>query len=304
MRSRLLCEGMIEDRYYMRRPSGGVYRSATFTLIVLNVVAFLIEFAILGPSLRFTAGASVFALSADGLRHGYVWQLITFQFMHGGLIHLLLNCLAIYVFGTGVEEALGRKSFYALYFSSGIFGGLVQAGLGMLLKGTIFEAPVVGASAGAFGLTAAFALLYPDSILMLLFVIPVRAKYLLPLSAAMAIAFMLMPSRGGNVAHAAHLGGMVAGYVFVRYAVHWQFRWPSRAGKLRRRPSRRLIRVPANKPSDWRDTVPVEEDLPPDEFLSKEVDPILEKITAHGMSSLTERERRILERAGTKVGKR
>lgn len=287
----------------MRRPSGSVYRSATFTLIALNVVAFLVQIALQGSSLPFTRGAGLFALSADGLRHGYVWQLVTFQFMHANFLHLLLNCVAIYIFGTGVEEALGRKSFYVLYFSSGILGGLVQAVLGLVLKGSIFEAPVVGASAGAFGLTAAFALLYPDSLLMLFFVIPVKAKYLLPFSVVMAVIFMIVPSKGGNVAHAAHLGGMVAGYIFVKYAVHWQFRWPRRT-QTRRRSTRRLIRVPANKPSDWRDTVPVEEELPPEEFLSKEVDPILDKISAQGIQSLTDRERRILERARTKMGKR
>lgn len=287
----------------MRRPSGSVYRSATFTLIALNVVAFLVQIALQGSSLPVTRGAGLFALSADGLRHGYVWQLVTFQFMHANFLHLLLNCVAIYIFGTGVEEALGRKSFYVLYFSSGILGGLVQAVLGLVLKGSIFEAPVVGASAGAFGLTAAFALLYPDSLLMLFFVIPVKAKYLLPFSVVMAVIFMIVPSKGGNVAHAAHLGGMVAGYIFVKYAVHWQFRWPRRT-QTRRRSTRRLIRVPANKPSDWRDTVPVEEELPPEEFLSKEVDPILDKISAQGIQSLTDRERRILERARTKMGKR
>ncbi len=287
----------------MRRPASGLYRSATFTLIVLNVVAYLVEIALLGSPPRFTAKADWFALSADGLRHGYVWQLLTFQFMHANFPHLLFNCLAIYMFGTGVEEALGRKSFYTLYLSSGVFGGLVQATLGLLLKGTMFQASVVGASAGAFGLTAAFALLFPDSLLMLLFVIPLRAKYLLPLSAILAVAFMLAPAHAGNVAHAAHLGGLVAGFIFVRYAVHWHFRWPQLA-RPRRRPVRRLVRVPANKPADWRDTVPVEEDLPPDEFLSKEVDPILDKISAQGIQSLTERERRILERARSKVGKR
>jgi len=295
---------MIEDRYYMRRPGGSVYRSATFTLIALNVVAFLAGISFLGtPSLPFSKGFGLSALSSEGLRHGYVWQLVTFQFMHANFLHLLLNCIAIYIFGAGVEEALGRKRFYALYFSSGILGGLVQALLGIIIKTPMFEAPVVGASAGAFGLTAAFALLFPDSLLMLFFVVPLKAKYLLPLSVVMAVIFMIVPSKGGNVAHAAHLGGMLAGYLYVKYAAHWQFHWP-RSSRIRRRPARRLIRVPANKPSDWRDTVPVEEDLPPDEFLSKEVDPILDKISAHGIQSLTERERRVLERARAKVARR
>src|SRR5258705_11884248 len=111
---------MIEDRYYMRRPAGNVYRSATFTLIVLNVVVFLGEVALRG----WEPGApGWFSLSADGLRHGYFWQLLTFQFLHANLTHLLFNCLAIYLFGTQVEEALGRKGLYALYFSSGVLGG-------------------------------------------------------------------------------------------------------------------------------------------------------------------------------------
>src|SRR5207302_100267 len=217
--------------------------------------------------------------------------------------HLLLNCLAIYIFGTGVEQALGRKSFYALYFSSGTFGGLVQVALGLLFKGTMFNAPVLGASAGAFGLTAAFALLYPDSVLMLFFFIPMRAKYLLPLSVVMAVTLMLMPSQSGNVAHAAHLGGMAAGYLFVKFAAHWHLRWPQ-LRRSPRRPLRRLVRVPTQRPADWRDAAIEEEDLPPDEFLRKEVDPILDKISAHGIQSLTEREKRILDRARSNVEKR
>ncbi len=73
-----------------------------------------------------------FALSVEGLRHGFVWQLLTYQFMHGGLLHLLLNCWAIYVFGREVEETLGRNSFLTLYFTSGVIGGLFQALAGVL----------------------------------------------------------------------------------------------------------------------------------------------------------------------------
>ena len=87
--------------------------------------------------------------------------------MHGGWLHLLLNCWAIYVFGRELEDALGRGRFLALYFASGVIGGLFQALIGVLLGG-VFAAPVVGASAGAFGLVAAFATLFPERPLMLL----------------------------------------------------------------------------------------------------------------------------------------
>jgi membrane associated rhomboid family serine protease len=131
------------------------------------------------------------------------------------------------VFGKEVEETLGRPSFLTLYFASGVIGGLFQALAGVLFGGA-FAAPVVGASAGAFGLVAAFASLYPERPLMLLlfFIIPVsmRAKFLLLFSALLTVFGLVFPM--DNIAHAAHLGGMLTGLVFVRYAIHWHWHWP------------------------------------------------------------------------------
>ena len=127
-----------------------------------------------------------------------------------------------------------------------------------------------------------------------------RAKYLLLLCAGLTLYGLLRP--GDGIAHAAHLGGMLTGIVFVRYAMHWDWHWP----KLRRtrgEPPRRLVKVGSPSSARWGRSKP-EEDLPADEFLSKEVDPILDKISAHGIQSLTERERRILEAARQKIVKR
>jgi membrane associated rhomboid family serine protease len=298
----------------MRRVSFGPRRSATVTLLIINIAAFLLQlflprFLPVSVAARFD---DYFPLSADGLRHGYIWQLITFQFMHANWMHLFGNCLAIFVFGREVEEALGRKNFLTLYFSSGVIGGLLQA-LGGVLLGMNFEryhnlaAPVVGASAGAFGLTAAYALLFPDRVLLLFLIIPMRAKYLLLLSALATIWDLVFPERsvmGANVADAAHLGGMLTGILFVRYAVHWHLQWPQ-LNRRQSRPMRRLVNVPSQKSALWGRTKDViEEELPPEEFLSKEVDPILDKISAQGIQSLTERERKILEKARAKITKR
>src|SRR5205085_1568694 len=114
------------------------------------------------------------------------WQLLSFQLMHASLWHVVGNCYAIYLFGRDVEVALGVKSFLTLYFSSGVLGGLFQALAGVLLP-NVFGGAVVGASAGAFGLVAAYALLYPDRVLLLFFILPIRAKYLLLLEAVLAI---------------------------------------------------------------------------------------------------------------------
>jgi hypothetical protein len=204
-----------------------------------------------------------------------------------------------------VEETLGRNRFLTLYFTSGVIGGLFQALAGVLLGGG-FAAPVVGASAGAFGLVAAFAALYPERPLMLLlfFIIPVnmRAKFLLLFSALLALFGIVFPT--DNIAHAAHLGGMLSGIVFVRYAIHWQWHWP-RLKRTRVQPLRPLVKAPHHAAELWgQSNARPDEDLPPEEFLSKAVDPILDKISAQGIQSLTERERRILETAREKIVRR
>ena len=272
-------------------------RSVTLTLVIINAAVFLLQ-AVLGRFTRFPT-ESYFALSLDGLQHGFVWQFLTYQFMHGGLLHLLVNLWAIYVFGNEVELALGRRSYLTLYLVSGIIGGIVQTLAGVAFRGE-FAAPVVGASAAAFGLAAAFSLLFPDRLLLLFFIIPVRAKYLLVISGLLTVYGLMFP--GGNIAHAAHLGGLLTGIIYVRYASQWNWRWPK--FKLRRT-SPRLVKVSTDQARRWAKSRPPEaEDLPAEEFLSKEVDPILDKISASGIQSLTERERRILEKARAKMAGR
>ena len=295
---------MLADRYYMRRPRFRSPWSATVAILVANAVAFILELIRYGPHLDFPPN-DYFALSTAGLLHGYVWQLLTYQFMHAGWLHILVNCWVIYIFGREIEETLGVKKFLTLYFASGIFGGLCQGVAGMLAAG-IYAAPVVGASAGALGLVAAFALLYPERPLMLLlfFIIPLsmRAKFLLLFAGLFTVAGLIFPY--GHIAHAAHMGGLLTGMFFVRYAMHWHPRWPDRL-RFRRQRLRPMASPTRRASPPWGQTGSVvEEDLPPEEFLSKNVDPILDKISAHGIQSLTERERRILQAARDRMVKR
>ena len=170
---------------------------------------------------------------------------------------------------------------------------------------------MVGASAGAFGLVAAFAMLYPEQSLtmFLFFIIPItmRAKFLVVLLAALGVSGLLFPPDNSpnavHIAHAAHLGGMLAGIIFVRFAAH--LNWPNLLGPPSSSVPKRLVKVLSHKSAPWGQTrQDPAEDLPAEEFLSQQVDPILDKINAHGISSLTERERRILEAARRKMGKR
>jgi membrane associated rhomboid family serine protease len=298
----------------MRQSEFDSRRSATVMLLIANVAAFLLECLYYGYPPHFRYG-DYLALSWEGLKHGYIWQLLSFQFLHAGLFHLLVNCWAIFAFGREVEMAIGAKRFFILYFSSGIVGGLLQGFAGSLGQifthsawAQSFAAPTVGASAGALGLVAAFATLFPDRSLTLLlfFIIPVtmRAKFLLLFSGLLSLFGMLFPGSTGSVADAAHLGGLLSGIFFVRYALSWSFKWPS-LNRRRNEPTRRLVKVSSANAGRWGRAKTVgPPELPADEFLSREVDPILDKISAHGIQSLTERERRILEAARERMGKR
>jgi membrane associated rhomboid family serine protease len=302
---------MLNDRTYMRTP----YRpgwSMTTILLVTLAVCFLAQSLLEGMKL----GGWVLdwlALSAYGLAHGRVFQLITFQFLHGGIMHLLMNMIGLYFFGRAIEERLGRIGMLKLYLTSGVVGGLLQVALAFAFPDNeVFGTTTLGASAGVFGLIAAFATSAPDQPITLLvfFFLPVtfKARVLLIIEACIALAGVLgplLPNRVfvSHIAHGAHLGGMLTGIAWIKWGMMPRLSlnlWPS---FLRRRQSRREpARIAPKRAS--RGASRKTEEVPPAEFISREVDPILEKISAHGIHSLTERERQILEAARSKMARR
>lgn len=295
---------MLEDRSYIR---DGIFQRvwpATVILMVVNGAVFVLQ-EILG----FYAPSShdflmrTLALSREGLSHGQVWQLFTFQFLHGGMMHLLFNLMGIFFFGRLVEDRLGRGAFLKLYFLSGVAGGLLQAALGLAIP-PFFGKPVVGASAGVYGLIMASALLEPHGVILLFFVLPMRMMYFVAIAGAIALFYILVPVEPG-IAHAAHLGGMLGALAFMRWRSWLEAFRPAR--ELRRpilRP-RELLPVSGEKRSlRQRLSKGPSAEVSPAEFISREVDPILDKISQHGIHSLTPREREILEAARTKMEKR
>ena len=290
---------MLADRDYMRERPIEFRRTATAMLLFANAAAFLLQCYAYGyPPLPHHADH--LALSVAGLRHGFIWQLVTFQFMHAGLWHLLGNGSVIYTFGLPLEESLGRRRFLGLYLLSGILGGVVQAGLGFVFPNGQFAGPTIGASAGALGLLAGFATLSPRQS-VLPFWPAVQARHLLLVAAILTVTGMIFPT--DNLANGAHLGGLLGGVLFIRAGSDWPLRWrriraartPVRRAAQHRFPSRSLWPAAAESRED---------DLSPEDFVSREVDPILDKISAHGIHSLTERERRILESARARMARR
>lgn len=226
---------MFPPRDDMQRRTRSHIWSVTVALIIINTIAFLGQLTFL----RDPAKEQYFALSLWGLAHGYLWQLLTYQFMHGSWPHLLLNCWALFVFGRGVEWTIGIPRFLTLYFLSGIIGGLFQVAASLLWP-DIWGGASVGASASIFGVVASFAMLFPDQqlYLLLFFVIPIklRAKsllWLLLVLTALGISFPhshLALLLGANVAHFAHLGGILTGLAFCRFYLFKILRHVGRSG--------------------------------------------------------------------------
>ena len=214
--------GQTESSGHRDRPILRLLRSWTMVLVVTYLAVFIFQYYI--TPRFYPAHSYIFsylALSREGIAHGYLWQLLTYQFMHAGWMHLIFNCWAILVFGSELEYLLGARRFLALTFSSGIVGGVFQI-LTSVLWPTLFGGWVVGASACAFGLVAAFATIFPEQELMILVIfIPVRlqAMTLLIVSVVIAMMGIIFPMANfplGHIANAAHLGGMAMGWFYVK----------------------------------------------------------------------------------------
>ena len=192
-------------------------------LLLLNVLAFVAELT----HARFLV--DWFALWPAGLLQAPVaappfwpWQLLSYAFLHGGLLHLALNMYALWLFGSQLEYLWGGKRFTVYYFACVIGAALIQLVVSEVALVQGAEAyPVLGASGGVFGLLLAFGVLFPETELLLLFPpVPIKAKWFVVGYGAIELLAGVTGTLSG-VAHFAHLGGMVTGWLLLR---HWRGR--------------------------------------------------------------------------------
>lgn len=191
-------------------------------IILANVIIFLLQGIVPGLVQIFglwpggTSGVGVLPWSAP-------WQIITYSFLHADLFHLGFNMLAIWMFGTQIEHVWRSKRLALTYFLAVITGGLCH-----LFVGAMFGAgggPVIGASAGVFGILLVYALLFPRNKIMLLIPpIPMPARVFVGLY-ALAELYMGVTGTQQGVAHFAHLGGLIGGWIGYRYGSKWDRRW-------------------------------------------------------------------------------
>ena len=252
-----------------------------------------------------------------------IWRFVTYMFLHGGFMHLAFNMFGLWMFGSRLEEIWGKRSFLIYYFVCGI-GGSITYGL-FSLGGISSIIPMIGASGAIYGILLAYGMTFPNAIILVMMVIPMKAKYMVMLFGLFE--FLSTMSTRGNVAHWAHLGGMAAGFIFLY----------TTTGMGRRRSARRgspggAVGGPGsgrggpdlgNLRDSWRRwrTKSRLHVVRPDEDRNdrggrsqnsrrqggngadgheESIDKILDKISREGLESLSEAEKEILRRASRK----
>ena len=179
----------------------------TQALIIVNILGYLLEMMLGGVVLQW------FALWPGGLPWATPWQLITYSFLHAGVTHLAFNMFGLWMFGADLERVWGGKRLAIAYFASVLTGGLAQ----LLVGAGAYGGPVVGASGGVFGLLLGYALLFPNRTIIPLFPpIPMPVKVFALLYGGLELILGVSGSQAG-VAHFAHLGGMLGGFLALQY---------------------------------------------------------------------------------------
>lgn len=190
--------------------AGGSITPAVKGLVIVNTVVFIFQ-ALVDYNLVLLFGLVPYLV----WQQLFVWQLFTYQFLHGGIFHILFNMLALWMFGCDLERRWGTAFFLRYYFVSVIGGAILN---------TLFlptqMVPSIGASAGVYGVLLAYGLAYPDRIVYFYFLFPIKMKHFVMIIGAISLYSSIVATQSG-IAHLAHLGGMGCGYIYLRWGNPW-----------------------------------------------------------------------------------
>lgn len=275
----------------------------TKNLLIINALMFFATFVFsrMGIQLDYILGLHFF-MSPDF----HIYQLVTYMFMHANIEHIFFNMFALWMFGCVVERVWGPKKFLFYFISCGIGAGLIQEAV--QLSTFYFSAMpsigmTVGASGAIYGILLAFGMLFPEErIFIFPFPVPIKAKWFICLYVGIEL-FMAMSTSNDGVAHTAHLGGMLIGYLIIRY---WRShpgggygkrnRGNDLFGKMRGNWERMTGRKADNTVrgnSDWDYNLRKKRE-------QEEIDRILDKVRRSGYDSLTDSEKKKLFENGKK----
>ncbi len=265
-------------RYFNQnqRPSGGFRigprRISPFIKVMLIANASLFVLQNIIPELTSQLGLVPALFFSDFPNK--LFQPFTYMFLHGGFFHLLFNMFILWMFGTEIELTWGSKKFARFYILSGLFGAILT-----LIIQSDQMVTTVGASAAIYGVLVAYWLMFPNRMLYIYFVLPVKVKWAIP--GLMLLGFL---AGGANIAHMAHLGGALFAFVYLKADWRW-LQFGNYFSKLRYK--QKEAKLDKNRQKA--------------ENVMKRVDEILDKINAVGIDNITTEERRFLEDASTQL---
>ncbi len=250
----------------------GAYTTKTVKILIITNVALFILVHLAPGFAWFTIFGLVPRYVLGRFR---IWQFATYMFLHAGLWHLVLNMLMLWFFAPAIEASWGRKQFLIYYFFTGIGAGLCS-----FLTAFRSSIPVIGASGAIFGILVAYAMMFPEAVVLMFFIFPMKIKHAVLLLAGINLLGALSSPNAG-IAYFAHLGGGLFGYLYLksewiqRKISYW--RWSPKDFAFRLRSKRRQKRQMSEKE------------------LNEQVDVILDKVSKYGIESLSRKERKILE---------
>ncbi len=194
----------------------------TRALLLINGIVFLLQ-QVMGDPLVIWFGLWPFGGSSFSGAPGFLpWQIVTYSFLHGSLLHLFFNMFALYMFGSDIERVFGQRRYLAYYFTCVITAAVAQLLVATFSGGPAY--PTIGASGGVFGVLLAFGMYFPRRTVMLIIPpVPMPAWLFVTLYGVLELYLGITGTQAG-VAHFAHLGGMVGGYLMIR---HWRGRPPA-----------------------------------------------------------------------------
>ncbi|MDZ4723474.1 MAG: rhomboid family intramembrane serine protease [candidate division Zixibacteria bacterium] len=242
------------------------------TMLIFNIAVFVLQILIPGLSEIFGLSPAVFFERFPNL----LYQPFTYMFLHGGFGHIFFNMFMLWMFGTEVEHSMGSKSFGRFYILAGLAGALLT-----LIVHPSQEAVMVGASGAINGVLVAYWIMFPTRLLYIYFLFPVQVKWAIP--GLMLISFLF---GGSNIAHMAHLGGAVCGFIYLKENWRWAS-FGSRFKNLRYRRQSAKLEKKRQEASE----------------IMKRVDTILDKINEVGIENISKADRKFLEDASSELSK-
>ena len=261
-------------RQSFNRPTISIPSGVKFLLIVNIIVFILIELS--GQkSLLFRTFGLVPSLVWSKFK---IWQLFTYLFIHGGIFHIFFNMFVLWMFGKDLESQWGKMEFLLFYFVCGIGAGLIT-----VLFSVNSTVPIVGASGAIYGLLLAYGFTYPNQMVYLYGLVPIKVKYMVLGLGAIAF-FASLSASQSNVSHITHLSGMVIGLIFIYFNINWKV---IKLWYIRMR-LKGLSQQPAKQDNE-------------EAQMKKQVDKILDKLNDSGWDSLTEQEENYLTQASKRL---